>query len=491
MPRRAETSRFVRPEGSPQAASEEKDIDANAQVTLGGVSLWAVFATLSVLVILAVPELGSDPWEFRPGEVRAGGPLAWLVRIADSEWDLGVIRACALLAGLLVAIAATVALRVRTWNRRWAVALVLVVTLLLVVPATLLQVGLRDSTEPWFFTNDSTYQIEIGGSLIRGGDNPYGHDYSSSGLERFYSLDGSVTPSTLAQQVALRHFAYFPGTALSAAAWGVIPAPFDDYRILVALTTIALVFVALLYKAPFGLKLAVGAALAANPLAVRAAWFGVADAPSILFLVLTFALFTRSRYAAAAACLAAAVLLKQFALVAIPFFVAMLFVVRVPAKTLWRAGAAFGVVLIAGLVPFLAADAGALWRDTVAYGASTYRIIGYGLAGILVETGVIDNRTDPYPFGLLALLVWAPLTAWLVWNVLRASSVWLGAAGFTISIFALLFLGRVLQNSYLVWPLAGIAVASLLLARDRSGYGFAQPLDPVPSKAMTKPFREK
>ena len=96
MPRRAETSRFVRPEGSPQAASEEKDIDANAQVTLGGVSLWAVFATLAVLVILAVPELGSDPWEFRPGEVRAGGPLAWLVRIADSEWDLGVIRACAL-----------------------------------------------------------------------------------------------------------------------------------------------------------------------------------------------------------------------------------------------------------------------------------------------------------------------------------------------------------------------------------------------------------
>ena len=35
---------------------------------------------------------------------------------------------------------------------------------------------------------------------------------------------------------------------------------------------------------------------------------------------------------------------------------------------------------------------------------------------------------------------------------------------FSISMFVLLYLGRVLQNSYLVWPLAGIGLAYLLAA---------------------------
>ena len=48
------------------------------------------------------------------------------------------------------------------------------------------QVGPRDATAPWYFTNDSTYQIEIAGDPILDGDSPYGHDYGDSGLENFY-----------------------------------------------------------------------------------------------------------------------------------------------------------------------------------------------------------------------------------------------------------------------------------------------------------------
>jgi hypothetical protein len=80
---------------------------------------------------------------------------------------------------------------------------------------------------------------------------------------------------------------------------------------------------------------------------------------------------------------------------------------------------------------------------------------------------VIDDRFDPYPFALLALLVWAPVTAWLLWGQLRSRELWMGAAGFSISMLLLLFLGRVFQTSYLVWPLAGIAVAYLLAAGER------------------------
>ena len=172
----------------------------------------------------------------------------------------------------------------------------------------------------------------------------------------------------------------------------------------------------------------------------------------------------RERYVGAAALLGAAVLLKQFALVALPFLAAAAIVARVPRATLARAAAVFAGIVAAGALPFLVADPRALWDDTVAYGAGTYRIVGYGLASILVRAGAIEDRFDPYPFLPIVALVWLPLTAWLVRAQLRSPALWTGAAGFAISIFVLIFLGRVFQTSYLVWPLTGIALAALLAA---------------------------
>jgi hypothetical protein len=134
--------------------------------------------------------------------------------------------------------------------------------------------------------------------------------------------------------------------------------------------------------------------------------------------------------------------------------------------TLYRAGAAFGGVFLATVIPFLIADPGALWRDTVSYGAGTYRIVGYGLAALLVNLGAIDDRFGNYPFVWLALLLWLPLTAWLLWAQRRAGTLWAGAIGFSVSMFVLLFLSRVFQSSYLAWPLTGIGVALLLAEAD-------------------------
>jgi uncharacterized membrane protein len=201
---------------------------------------------------------------------------------------------------------------------------------------------------------------------------------------------------------------------------------------------------------------------------VRGAWFGTADAPALLALVLAFGLLARGRLVWAAASLGAALAMKQFALVAVPFFVVMLLATRVPRQTLYRAGAAFAGVFLATLLPFLIADPGALWDDTVAYGAGTYRIIGYGLAALLLNAGVIDDRFGYYPFVPLALVIWLPITAWLLWSQRRAGTMWSAAVGFSISMFVLLFLSRVFQSSYLAWPLTGIALALLLASAERS-----------------------
>ena len=200
-----------------------------------------------------------------------------------------------------------------------------------------------------------------------------------------------------------------------------------------------------------------GAVLVCNPIAVRSAWFGQNDAPSLLLLVLAFALVTRRRFGWAAAALAGAILLKQFAIVALPFIVLM-----VPREEWKRAGLVFAGVLAAGILPFLVADPAAFYDDTVKYGAGTYRIVGYGLSAILVRLGIIEDRDGSYPFALLALLTWVPLTVWLVLVQRRAQELWVGAVAFAISILWLMFIGRTFNNYYLVWPMTGAIVAALL-----------------------------
>ena len=432
-----------------------------------------LLGTLGALVAVNLPELGSDPWPFRAPPAEAGGVLAPLVRAAGGEWDPGLLRAAATLAGLVTALAAAAVLVRGRLRRSVAVAVAGVVVTLLVLPGVLLQVGLREGTAPWFHDNDSTYQIDIAGELVREGETPYGYDYRFSGLDRFYAFDGSVSAQTRDVQVALRHFAYFPGTPLSAAAWGLMPAPLDDYRILVALLTLAALPAALLFRGPLGPRLALGAALAASPLAVRAAWFGTADAPAVLALVVAFALVVRGRLTGAAAALAVAILLKQFAVVAAPFL-AVALVRRGSARARRSAAITFAAVLAGGFLPFVIIDAGALFADTVVYGGSTYRIIGYGLAGVLLEAGVLDDRFGPYPFTVLALLVWLPLTALLVRAQVRSDATWEAAVGFAVSVLVLFFIGRVFQTSYLVWPVAaGLLAGLLFLSEGRTGGGSA------------------
>ena len=447
---------------------------------------WALVGVLFVLVAITLPELGSDPWRFRPGSVDPQGPLSPLVRAAGEEWDLGIPRASAFLAALLCGAAAIYLLvRPRALSRGLAIALILGVGLLLTAPATLLQLGLRDSTAPWFFTNDSTYQAELGGELLLDLDNPYGHDYRESGLERFYTRDGGVSERVREREVALEHFAYFPGSVATAAIWRVLPEPFDDYRLLVLCCNLGMLAAALAFRGPLAARLALGALLVYNPIAVRSAWFGQNDAPSLLLLVLAFALASRRRFGWAAAALGAAVLLKQFALVAAPFLALMILreagALGGPRGGALRNGApasaspshaaldtlrgptlAFLGVLAAGILPFLVIDPVAFYEDTIKYGAGTYRIVGYGLSAILVEVGIVEDRDGAYPFALLALLTWVPLTAWLLLVQRRSAELWVGAAAFAVSILWLMFIGRTFNNYYLVWPMTGAVAAALL-----------------------------
>ena len=435
---------------------------------------WALLGLLLTILAVTLPELGSDPWPFRPGSVEPDGVLGPLVRAAGEEWDVGIARAACFLAALAVALIGAWQLRRRGDRPAWAGALlVLAVALALLLPSTLLQLGLRDATAPWFHTNDSTFQIELAGDLLLDGENPYGHDYRESGMERFYTRDGSVSERVRDREVALEHYAYFPGTIYTSAVWRLLPAPFDDYRLLVLLFTLGGLAAALAFRAPLGWRLALGALVVANPIAVRSAWFGQNDAPSLTLTLLAFALVTRGRYRWAIASLAGAVLFKQFAVVAIPFIALMLVAKGVERAELKRVAAVFAGVLAVGILPFLIADPVAFYDDTVKFGAGTYKIVGYGLSAMLIRAGILEDRDGSYPFVLFALLTWLPLTVWLLWLQHRSRELWVGAVGFSISVLVLLFIGRTFNNYYLVWPATGAAAAALVYLGERLGKGVA------------------
>ena len=190
---------------------------------------------LGLLVLVNIARLGEGGWTFHPGKVRPDGVLGWFVSAANGHWTAAPLKYSAVAAGLVLVVALVYA-RER-WTARRALFVTLLVTGLLLVPGVLFQAALRESSDPWFYTNDSTYQIEVAGDLVLDGQTPYGHDYRGTGIERFYSRDGTAQ----LDHMALDHFAYFPGAAITSAGWRLLPSPFDDYRFFVLLATLGLI----------------------------------------------------------------------------------------------------------------------------------------------------------------------------------------------------------------------------------------------------------
>lgn len=420
----------------------------------------ALLGVLIGLVLVDVPWLGVDAWAFVAPDAVARGVLGPLVRAAGGEWDLGIVRAPALLAGVLVAVLAMLLPTREPLRRALLIIATVGVVAALLVPATLLQVGLREGTSPWFHTNDAAYQVELAGERIINGENPYGFDYTGTGLERIYSLDGTPVTDGRIETVALAHLAYFPGLPALGTVSAVLPGPLGDVRILMLLFALALIPAALLLPGPLELRLGVGALLAANPLLVRSTWFGILDAPVVLALVLAFALALRGRWGWAGALVALALVEKQYAFVAIPFLGLAAWQAG-GRDALARAGAWLIGVTALVVLPFLLWGPGEFIDDTLVYGTSAYRIVGYGLSGILVDVGMI-TRDGAYPFALIALVVWLPLTLVALRRQWRAPAPWRAALGFALSFLLLAWIARYFQTSGFVYPLAGLLVAAAI-----------------------------
>jgi hypothetical protein len=304
---------------------------------------------------------------------------------------------------------------------------------------------------------DGAYQIQLARNLLMRGVDPYGFDYTGTGLER--TPWGQPFPNP-----ALHHLDYWPGTI-------VLPLPLQaafqfvagwwDERIWLLLVGAA-VFVLVRWLLPGAAGRVAAVAFFLIPGHSLLAVLGDNDLPMIALLLAATLAIARRRFVPAAIIIGLAIATKQTALIAVPVLVGWGFANGITWRSLPRY-AGFAALTVAALIaPFVVWNASAFVRDTVLYnvgsGAEAYPIQGIGLSSWLLQAGIIHGPRDAFPFLLiqlpLVIAAWALGWRWLLHHRIAGDAIlWVGLA-----FFVFLFTNRFAQPTYLVLAVELITV---------------------------------
>ena len=204
-----------------------------------------VLGSLLALVALATPSLGEAPTALQDGR-RARPRSARAARArGDGQWDVGVLRAPALAAGLVVALLLVAvpvarpgsrAARDHRDDRRRRGAARAGASRCRRACATRRRPGSTTTTRPTRSRSPAT--------SCATGRTPTATTTAAPACSA--STRTTAAPSPAAEtNPALRHFPYLPGTAELATVWRLLPSPLDDVRFLVCLASLAMLAAAL------------------------------------------------------------------------------------------------------------------------------------------------------------------------------------------------------------------------------------------------------
>lgn len=409
--------------------------------------------------LLHDPELAAPPAWLRPwlpgGAPFDRDPLALL--LAGGATGLAVLYLGAAL--------------VRAAPGRRAALLAAAVALLVLLPSGLyMSVGFVTGRP--FGQDGGVVQLPLALERLLARESPYGADYSDSMLGK--QSRASAFWRGYGGNPILRHHAYLPGTHLV-----MLPAylasraagfPFDPRTV----TLLALALAAWLAAGFFDdaeRRLAAAGLVALNPLVH---WHQVFGANDILFVAMLLGcarLFLRGRNTWAGALLGLACATKQLAWPFAPFLLLHaagardfrgLLSASAWARLRWPLLAA-AIVLVAVIGPVAALDLRAFYGDIVAYnlgiGGDRYPLggtPGFGLANFVLYAGGVRSLRDPFPLGLVSVVVLPPLLLLLVCVQLRRGGVGAAFAAGGAALLATLYFSRVAHANYLS------AVATLL-----------------------------
>ncbi|MFN2463825.1 MAG: WD40/YVTN/BNR-like repeat-containing protein [Candidatus Dormibacteria bacterium] len=347
---------------------------------------------------------------------------------------------------------------VATTSRERAILVALLVMVLLVMP----ELVAIASQGPNAVVHDGIMSTDAAADRVLSGLDPYGHDYIDSALmRRAYVAEAPV-------HWGLGHYVYPPGLVLVDIPLRLTHSPLVNMTWLWPAAVIALAIVA--YSLGESPDQGVGAVVAVvlNPGFLI---FFAEHYNELLLLIPALgavALARRGGAARAGVLLGCALLLKQSAIVFVPL-VALL-VHRFSGRAGLLRGAV-GMVGTAGLValPFIVWSPPAFFNDTARFyfgsGPASDPIRGFGLTGILLKMGVIPNKWDAFPSGVIEALVLLPLTAAIVLGLRKRFTwprFWVGLAAQTLGVF---FFGRLIAPNYyqLVVTLLALGVVSAVV----------------------------
>jgi len=336
----------------------------------------------------------------------------------------------------------------------------LIVFLTIVVQAALL-IALRHFQGPASFTHDGgVIQTEEATRYLLQGKNPYVEDYVNTPMAE-WGID---------LKTALYHFPYLPWTFISAAPFYWLSTTlfgWYDQRIVYLLLFALMMWLAPKLTSSPGDRLCLTMVLGLNPIMGNDIIFGQNDSFVLFWIVLFVYGLLRQRWYLAGIGLGLALASKPTAWFIIPFFLVYLWgctdkterKVAACLNRLWPVVLVFTVLSL----PFLLWDPGAMFDDVWRWSSgaieTAYQMRGWGFANVVLALQLVQSRLDYFPFWIPTAVFGLPLLTALLWRQLQLeNSVGAMLYGYALFCFTFLFFSRFLNENYIGYLLACLAL---------------------------------
>jgi hypothetical protein len=433
-----------------------------------------------------VADVARHPWL---GGLLPPAGLAALGEIGPAPGDaVGLVLYAATLGALIVYLVADLLPWPRLGLRlKWA-GLTAILIAALLLPAIKL-ILLREQSGPASYSHDGgVIQTEVTLAYLFAGKNPYVEDYVNTPMAEWGFSE---------YRTALYHYPYLPWTFVFSAPFYLIGrvAGFYDQRIVyLLLMAVALALAARLAHGTRA-RLALVAALGLNPIMNLDMVFGQNDSFVLAWVIFSLVAWQRWRRAVeqgdrgsgwlalSTVCYGLACASKPTAWFFAPFYGLLLAVdvttqdfswagLRQRVGTMFRRGwpAAVAFALLVG--PYIAWDASAfyddVWRWSNGQGETGYQIWGWGASNFVLAWGLVRDRFDQWPFLALETALALPLLVWFLVRQWRANTLAHACWHYGLLLLAFFYGSRFLNENYLGYILALLAIGMLSAAPRRS-----------------------
>ncbi len=333
---------------------------------------------------------------------------------------------------------------------------------LVVVLPTISWMMMRQANNPWQHIVDGGLQTEESIKYLLQRKNPYTEDYLGTPLAEWsHPIEGTK------ENPALYHNAYLPFVFLFSTPFYLVIKHITgwyDQRVVYLVLFICSLWLLMKHAAQPTRKLSLLIVFGLNFLAIPHVVMGGNDSFVWFWLIMSTYLLQKDRITLSAVSLGLACASKQTAWLFVPFFLAYLWI-KAPSPKKWgslREVYPLFVVPLLVVLPFLLWDAAAFVEDTVFYlsglATSSFPIRGFGFGGLLLNLGLIRDRTTGFPFVVFQAAFCLPLLVILLRRQLSDNTVKRCWLGYGLLLLTFTYFSRFFHDNYL-----GIIVNALAL----------------------------